>query len=122
MKRFIAFLLCLLALSQTASFSSSQTPTEIPIVDINDPSNNPRGLNEIPISAYYLAGTIILSFSDNLGQVDITIEEAADGVIIQTCVNSAVPSAIIPINYGSGDFTITLIASTGAEYIGRFSI
>lgn len=101
---------------------TNQTPIEIPIGEDGQYGNPPRQSAEIPIRAYYLAGTVIVSFLQDLGDVEITIDEESNGTILQTIVDSSTLSAILPLNMSSGEFSIFIVLSSGVEYHGQFSI
>ncbi len=122
MKRLLFTSFCLLLLLQITAFSSPQTPEHIPIIDMETHEDQPRGLNEIPIRAYYLSGTVIVSFLQDLGNVEITIDEESNGTIFQTVVDSSTLSAFLPLNMSSGVFSIYFTTSSGAEYYGQFSV
>ena len=122
MKRFLLIASCLLTLSQIPSFSHSQSPEIIPIIEIEPPEGQPRGMNEISIRAYYLSGTVIVSFLQNLGNVEISIDEESNGTIYQSIIDSSTLTAILPLNLSSGEFTINFTVSSGAEYYGHFSL
>ena len=82
----------------------------------------PRQPTQVPISGIVTGNTIYLSFSDDLGDVDVTIEEYFDGLVLQTVVDGSFPTAVIPFNYGPGDYVITFTLSAGEEFIGSFQL
>lgn len=95
---------------------------DIIITQGDNQGGGPRQLTQIPISAYYAGDVVYVTFVDDIGLVDITIEEVSNGVILQTSVNSSTLSAILPLNVSSGEFYIYFVLSTGAEYEGYFII
>ena len=108
--------------TRTVSITNNQTPVEIPIGEEGPYGNIPRQQTDVPIRAYYLAGTVIISFLQDLGNVEITIDEESSGTILQTTVDSSTLSAILPLNMSSGEFSIFITLSSGVEYYGHFSI
>jgi hypothetical protein len=94
---------------------SRQSPTEIPITEVGQNGNGPRQQTTIPIRASYFGGTVFVSFLQNLGDVEITIEEQTCGVIIQTVIDSSTLSAAIPLCLSTGNFCIILSLASGAE-------
>lgn len=103
-------------------YVNNQTPIEIPIGEDSQYGTPPRQLTEIPIRACYLSGAVIVSFLENLGDVEITIDEESNGTILQTIVDSSVLSAILPLNMNSGEFSIYFTITSGTEYSGHFSL
>lgn len=55
---------------------SRQSPTEIPITEFGQNGNGPRQQTTIPIRASYFGGTVFVSFLQNLGDVEITIDSS----------------------------------------------
>ena len=113
----IAATLCFAAMSYSQEFIDvpllEQLPTEEQI---------PRSLSQVPITCYVVSNTIYLNFSNDIGEVDVTLEEASQGIILQTSVDSSELTAIIPFGGAAGDYTITFTLPTGVLYIGGFSI
>lgn len=99
-----------------------QNPEEIPLKENGNHGTPPRQETEAPILAYYLAGTVIISFLQDLGNVEITIDEESSGTILQTIVDSSTLSAILPLNMSSGEFSIYFTIPSGDEYSGQFSL
>ena len=84
--------------------------------------DGPRGPVEVPIQGVVFGGSIVLSFSSNLGQVEVSVSEAAEGLIMSTVVDSSTLSAILPFSGDPGEYSITFSLSTGDEYDGSFVI
>ena len=122
MKRLLFLLTLLLALVPASSFSSTQTPTEIPLLEENPPGDRPRSSSPIPISAYVISNTIYITFSNDLGEVDVTVEEASQGIILQTSVDSSELSAILPFGGAAGEYMISFTLQTGVSYCGLFEL
>jgi hypothetical protein len=101
---------------------NSQSPEEIPIKENGNFGGNPRQQVDIPIRAAYFGGTVFVSFLQNLGDVEITIEEQSNGIILQTIVDSSTLSVALPLNMTAGDFCISFLLESGAEYSGQFSL
>lgn len=101
---------------------SRQSPTEIPITEFGQNGNGPRQQTTIPIRASYFGGTVFVSFLQNLGDVEITVEEQSNGIILQTTVDSSTLSVALPLNMTAGYFCISFSLESGAEYIGHFPV
>ena len=101
---------------------SLQSPTEIPITEHGQNGNGPRQQTTIPIRASYFGGTVFVSFLQNLGDVEITVEEQSNGIILQTTVDSSTLSVALPLNMTAGNFCISFLLESGAEYSGQFSL
>ena len=118
----IAFLVASFGLASADQISDGD-PTDIIIVrgggTIGD---GPRGPVEIPIQGVVFGGSIYLTFSSNLGYVDVSLEEAYSGLILQTVVDSSTLSAILPFSGDPGEYSITFSLSSGVEYEGSFVI
>jgi hypothetical protein len=115
-------LVCSVHAQTSTQFPSKQTPTEIEIKDQQNTGQGPRSSSQIPITAYVISNTIYITFSNDLGDVDVTLEEASQGIILQTSVDSSELSAILPFGGAAGEYTISFSFPTGALYIGVFSI
>ena len=120
---FTSLFLSLLLYASSPTFSHAQhhqTPT---IIEIKDGlGNGPRSSASIPIRGMLLGGTIYLSFSSNLGEVEVSVSEAAEGLIMSTVVDSSTLSAILPFSGSPGEYSITFSLSSGDEYDGSFVI
>lgn len=119
---FKALLFSLLLIGMNPISAANQIVEEIPLHTEVPPGSGPRQETDAPIRAYYLAGTVIVSFLQDLGNVEITIDEESNGTILQTIVDSSTLSAILPLNMSSGEFSIFIVLSSGVEYHGQFSI
>ena len=84
--------------------------------------NIPRTPTNIPIVGYVLNNTINLFFNDDLGQVLIVLEEAIDGVLLSTAVDTSEGFVCIPFSGAPGSYTLTFTLEDGTSYIGRFDI
>lgn len=108
---------------QVCSFAPhNQTPQEIPINENGGLGGTPRQQSTPPIRASYFGGTVFVSFLQNLGDVEITIEEQSNGIILQTVVDSSTLSVALPLNMSTGDFSISFLLESGAEFSGRFLV
>lgn len=76
----------------------------------------------IPIEAYYDGNmsSIVISFTRNLGDVDVLVTNMGAGEFIETTINAAHAPAVIPVSGADGLYTIDFILSTGASYFGSF--
>lgn len=76
---FKALLFSLLLISLNPISAANQIVEEIPLHTEVPSGSGPRQLTEIPLHAYYLSGTVIISFLQDLGNVEITIDEESNG-------------------------------------------
>lgn len=82
----------------------------------------PRSQNAIPIACCVISNTIFVSFSEDIGEVEVTLEEVSNGIIFQTFVDSSDHSAILPFSGASGEYTITFSLSSGVVYCGIYEL
>ena len=117
----LATLIVMLSVFCLGSKCFAQEPTVVVIVN-SDIGNGPRSQSSVPITACVISDTIYLSFSSDLGEVDVVLEESSEGVILQTSVDSSTLSAIIPFSGAPGEYYITITLPSGAVYEGQFEI
>lgn len=107
------------------SFSMPSSPSEdgpvvIRIKNGGIDDGGPRVPALVPIQGIIVDSRIYLYFSSDLGDVDVTLEEATCGSIMHTVVDASSPYATIPFSGDAGDYTITFTLENGAEYVGSF--
>lgn len=108
--------------SLAATPTNDETPIIIVVKDGNDLGGGPRMPTMAPIHAFVFGNTIYLSFSSNLGEIDVVLYEESEGVVLQTSIDSSDLSAALPFSGVSGEYTITFSLSNGVEYEGAFTI
>lgn len=88
----------------------------------NDATRRNRAPALIPIEAYYDGNmsSIVISFTRNLGDVDVLVTNMGAGEFIETTINAAHAPAVIPVSGADGLYTIDFILPTGASYFGSF--
>ncbi len=99
----------------------------IPIHVLDDTvatSHTHRNLDYVPMQAYYDAFTssVCVSFLENLGNVDICVENTIYGEYAEYHVNSALGAMFLPINGSEGLYRITFSLTNGVWYEGLFEI
>ena len=125
MYKLFLILLSLIVLSPVSALSYSPA-NDGPIViktrngDIDD--GGPRDSSVVPIRGLVMGTSIYLDFSTCLGDVDVTLEEYYDGLILHTVIDTSSPTAIINFSGDSGDYIITFTLASGVEYVGTFGI
>lgn len=97
-----------------------QEPTEIPLRPGQDNGNIPRSDAQECVHCYFISNSIALYFLSDLGNVDVTINEATNGIVFSDIVNSGNGVAILDFSGSSGQYTITISISTGLFYYGEF--
>ena len=118
----LTFAICLGSTNGYAQNGGNPNPSSI-IITITDPFGQiPRTPTNIPIVGYVLNNTINLFFNDDLGQVLIVLEEAIDGVLLSTAVDTSEGFVCIPFSGAPGSYTLTFTLEDGTSYIGRFDI
>ena len=80
----------------------------------------PRSPSVAPIACCVISDTIYLSFDSNLGVISVVLEEASEGIILQTPIDTSSLSAVIPFSGDPGEYCITITLPSGNVYEGRF--
>lgn len=63
-----------------------------------------------------------MTFSQNLGVLDITITNLTDGTYADYEVDSSLGSAILPISGNEGFYTLDIMLTSGEQYVGQFEL
>ena len=94
-----------------------------PFPDI-DPGGRPRSPALVPISAIYesLLSTVILTFTANLGEIEVEITNTTSGGYVSGTIDTQYLSSMIPISMGSGHYILLFTLPSGRQYIGEFDI
>lgn len=105
-----------------AQENGNQTPTTI-VITTNDPfGQGPRTPVIIPISGYVYDNVINLFFSNDLGEINIRLEDSLGCTILSTTVDSSDGSESIPFSGAPDTYTIYFTLEDNTSYIGRFEI
>ena len=97
------------------------------VIDITyiepDQSHN-RSQFDVPIHASYYAlqNIVIVTFEENLGDVDICLTNINSGSNTTVETDSEAGGIIIPIIYGSGVYSIRFCTYEGVSFIGYFVV
>lgn len=83
-----------------------------------------RNPDYVPMQAYYddFTSSVCVTFLENLGNVDICIENTISGDYTVYNVDSALGAAFLPINGSEGMYRITFTLANGVLYEGLFEI
>lgn len=89
-----------------------------------DPDLIPRSSVMVPISADYepFLSSVILSFSDYLGVIEVEVFNTSNGYYDSGFINTLFLSAVIPICGGPGHYIITFTLPSGQRYGGEFDV
>lgn len=121
----VLILLSILCLGAIESKSGNNDPI-IPIqVIISTGQECPnRTPANVPIQACYqdVLSSVCMTFSQNLGVLDITITNLTDGTYADYEVDSSLGSAILPISGNEGIYNILITTAGGIQYGGEFEI
>lgn len=125
LKRFLFFLSFSILIPFFEYNCTATTATSISkdsvIVVIPFPINNPtppKAPAIIPISASYepLIASLMLSFTHNLGEIEIEFLNTKSGYYESTFVDTQTLTAVIPITGGSGHYIILFTLPSGQQY------
>ena len=89
------------------------------------PGNDiPRSPALVPISAQYMSllSTVILTFTSNLGEIEVEITNTTSGGYASGTIDTQYLSSIIPISMGPGHYILLFTLPSGRQYIGEFDI
>ena len=109
--------------ANNSCISCADTVIVIDPFPIPDP-NIPRSPALVPISASYepLLSSIILSFTSNLGVIEVDVLNTTTGGYDCCFIDTQFLSAIIPILLGPGHYIITFTLPSGRRYQGEFDV
>ena len=135
------YLLFLLPISLVISFSvqdSFATNTEwsypvtvadsiiviSPIPELDSGSHGPRAPMVVPISASYdsMLSSVILSFTSNLGEIEVEVLNTTTGGYVSDFVDTQFIYATIPITMGPGHYILLFTLPSGQRYRGEFDL
>ena len=120
---FVGILASLFVFSMTTLPAQAQDVIPIPIYPGHGGGNIPRSPTLIPIQASLSGSNLIITFSYNVGDVDITIASAESSVCSTSQVaDSSTPCFILSCPPTSGDYVITFTLASGVSFYGEFSI
>ena len=126
--RKITLILSLLFLTVSSTWASTSEDTQP--INIRILRNTPeterihRSPEYVPIQAYYddVLSVVCISFLQNIGEVEVTITNIFDGDTVEYEVNSIAGSVVIPLDGGPGLYQLSILLSSGKEYIGEFEL
>ena len=84
----------------------------------------PKTPAQDPIYAYFnpMLSSVLLTFSSNLGEIEIEIMNTTTGSYDSGSVDTQFLSAVIPITGGSGHYLIIFTLHSGRKYGGVFDV
>ena len=115
-------ILCMGAVESKSVNNNPQIPIQV-IISTGQESPH-RAPAYVPIQAYYqeILSSVCMTFSQNLGVLDITITNLTDGTYADYEVDSSLGSAMLPISGEEGFYTIEIVLTSGVQYIGQFEL
>lgn len=102
-------------------------PPSVIIIIIMTPHplpGQPRTVVQSPIECEYngYVNGICTTFYQDLGEVEVVVENMLTGECFDGSVDSAAGYAVLPISGTSGYYTVSFITESGAEYSGQFEL
>lgn len=84
-------------------------------------NGRPRSPELVPISADYesLLSTVFLTFSSNLGEIEVEVMNTTTGGYDSGIIDTQYLSDSIPITMGSGHYILLFTLPSGRQYIGE---
>ncbi|MGI6313088.1 MAG: hypothetical protein ACOXZI_01970 [Candidatus Cryptobacteroides sp.] len=83
-----------------------------------------RGQTYVPIVAYYdgFSHSIYVSFTEDLGDVAVTVENFITGEYVTSTIDGYEEVAVIPLSGDSGHYEVNFILLSGTVYYSEFEI
>ena len=129
MKKLIASLCSLLLVFSAATISASTSKDDIKSAPITirpggESSSNirPRTPAFIPITGLYDDGRIILDFIEEIGTLNITVENQSTGEMYFDYCDSADGHFEMEISASKGNYLLTIQTENGTIYYGDFTL
>lgn len=102
-------------------------PPSVIIIILKTPNplpGQPRTVVQSPIECEYngYVNGICTTFYQDLGEVEVVVENMLTGEFFDCSVDSAAGYAVLPISGTSGYYTVSFITESGAEYSGQFEL
>ena len=124
MKKILLILALILPLFVAAAPSAMSDTSLIPVRSIRQGGEILRSPAQIPLMCAVDTDIpcIFVSFLDDLGDVDIVLENQTTGEYSLTSVDSATGGAIIPFSGSSGTWIIIFTLVSGDVFEGEFEL
>ena len=121
MKKIFAFIAAMII--AVISYADGEGVVPISVQDATSQSD-PVHRTIVPIEAYYIAfnSSICVTFSQNLGDMDVTVTNLTTGDSDDFEIVASVGSTLLPISGDAGYFRIDFILASGTQYYGEFEI
>lgn len=117
----------LIAAMTSLPLSGVEDPTEIPVIIVYNPGNEGLDLGRSQSQQVFFAeyndiwSSVVLSCVDECGDASVTLVSTA-GDWYQTVFDTEDGYIIIPVSGDSGHYTLTIVTSDGATYVGEFDL
>lgn len=124
------FCISLFINGNSANASVAIVPSQDSIIVIDPipilfPDNNiPRLPVLVPISASYesLLSSVLLTFTSNLGEIEVEVLNTTTGGYFSDFVDTQFLYATIPITMGPGHYVLLFTLPSGRQYKGEFDV
>ena len=121
MKRITFILVSLLTL---LPLGGKADPGDVILVEINkeaNPAEIPRSLTP-EVECYYLISSALLEvqFNLNLGSAEVVVTDQANTLVGYGELTVTPGSLFVPVEAGSGIYSISIETSSGSSYTGQF--
>lgn len=124
------FCISLFINGNSANASVAIVPSQDSIIVIDPipilfPDNNiPRLPVLVPISASYepLLSSVLLTFTSNLGEIEVEVMNTTIGGYFSDFVDTQFLYATIPITMGQGHYILLFTLPSGRQYKGEFDV
>lgn len=125
MKKVLLAIAIVLGASGVCSVTAAvviQTVIGIEIVHDGNGGNVPRIPVVLPVAGIVNGDVIYLSFTNDVGDVSIRLEEEIGGLLLTTVVDSSEGDVEIPFSGAPGSYSITFNLTDGTQLVGTFII
>ncbi len=123
-----SFLCANVCFGATAAHHSKIESADSVIVIDPFPGTVPRpgpkmpALVPISVSLESLISTLFMTFTSNLGEIEVEVMNTTTGDYISEMIDTQFLSAIVPITMGPGHYLILFTLPSGRQYKGEFDL
>ena len=118
----IAVILSMIGSNLSAGSIADRIPIYIVITQQEGGNEVPRTPVCLPVVGVVYEDSIILSFTNDVGDVSVCLEEEIGGLLLSTVVDSSDGDVEIPFSGAPGSYSITFNLSDGTKLLGTFII
>lgn len=113
MNKFILLFITLILATSSFVIHATNIPTD---VRLETPTIRPRSLIELPFECSYQNGYVFITFTENIGQANVSVVNFSTGETITKSGSTASRYWIFPVSTSSCGYFIKVILASGEYY------